>query len=493
MADMTLPNQGEGDLRVAQTLLTMPLASAEDIAAVQDRTVSGVYSRLRNLADAGWVKSVALGCSRRRVARYYLTEDGQAFLNCSGATWHQAGTLCRLLERMPSVEWLYPAAASIREFGQLRSFQWVDDVSFDAAVRYQRGWAALFWLGLLRSERGISDRLERFGNDLQDLADTDSSPLPSILCFVVEDRWQVELLRRVVGRFIVEDWVKIWCIADNSWYSTDYPLSSRGWVNQPVYLRRTTPGVWSRHVGTSLWSTEYGQDAARILHAVAEWPGMTIRLAKLVLGEGDSGRRAQKCCARLTELGLLERWQEKTRYRYRLSSRGMTLLANMDRTTSNGAWQQIKMDRWKNLDGFEVHEYGLLDVVEPFIAAGLPVASGWRDWEYLGSEGGIAPDALVFLQSDSYLPSWHYLEYERSARSPAPIARKLRGYDSPLRSNRWPVLVVCLNDLAEANFHRVGSRMRISMLTTTIERLSKHGPVGNPRCWSMYGRPRTIG
>ena len=65
------------------------------------------------------------------------------------------------------------------------------------------------------------------------------------------------------------------------------------------------------------------------------------------------------------------------------------------------------------------------------------------------------------------------------------ITDKLRGFDSPLRVNRWPLLVVCLNQRAEQIFHDVGEQMNILMLTTTLDRLKKHGPVGNPDCWRI--------
>ena len=171
----------------------------------------------------------------------------------------------------------------------------------------------------------------------------------------------------------------------------------------------------------------------------------------------------------------------------------MLLLADLDRASAGDAWRRIQMDRWATRDGFEVHEYGLLEVVQEFAAAGLVVAAGWRDWENLG-DSGIAPDAMVCLRYGPYGPGWHYLEYERSATSPSSVAKKLHGFDSPLlRSNDWPVLVVCRNAKAEENFQRRGLEKNLAMLTTTIPRFRKHGAVGNLRCWSRYGEPAAIG
>ena len=494
---MSLKNLGGGDLRVVRAVLQMPLASAGDIAAVQGRSASGVHTRLRGLSDETLgderlVESVALGCSRRRVDRYFLTEYGQEQFGISGAGWHQPGTLARLLERLTSVEWLYPAAAAIQDLGEFQTFQWVDGVSFDAAVRYEQGWAALFWAGLLRSEQVFKERLEQFGDDLLTLAAGADSPRPGLLCVVAADRWQVELALRVARRFGMEDWVRVWCITDESWHGAGVPLTSRGWVRQTAYLRTMSRGAWGKRVRNSLWAADGGQDAARILQAVAEWPGMPTTMARLALGESPSGRRAQNCCKRLTDLGLLDRWQDRGGYRYRSSTAGMKLLAGLDRASEADARRRIQLDRWAQRDGFEVHEYGLLEVVQSFAAAGLVVAAGWRDWENLGNSG-IAPDAMIYLRYGPHGPGWHYLEYERSARSPSAAARKLGGFDSPLRSNDWPVLVVCRTDLAERNFQQRGLETGIRMLTTTIPRFRRHRAVGCRDCWSRYGEPVAIG
>ena len=201
----------------------------------------------------------------------------------------------------------------------------MENCSFDAAVRYEHGWAVLFWSGLLRSEQVFKERLEQLGDDLLTLSAGNGSARPGLICLVAADRWQLELALRGARRYGMEDWVRVWCISDDSWHGAEVPLSSRGWVRQPVYLRTMSRSAWDNRVRASLWAVDGGEDAARVLRAAAEWPGMLISLAKLVLRESSSGRRAQNCCRRLTELGLLDRWQDGRAYRYRLSFPGMTL------------------------------------------------------------------------------------------------------------------------------------------------------------------------
>ena len=583
------------DRRVLEAIRDMPLATAADIQwAVQEQTEGRIRESIARLHDAGIVMdSVALGFLGPCCDRFFLTGDAQSALGIQGATWHQPGCLMRLLERLPAVEWLYPAAAQITDLGPYRQFQWVDAVAFDAAVRYEHGWIALSWVGILRSEKAVADRLKGLGGDLLDLACTDLHPRPGRLVFVVPDLWEAELVLRVAGRLRMEDWVTIWCVKDESWHGARRSTISSGWVNQPAYRRTDSWEAWQNRVRRSWFSEEgnmeprellnrvkpalrtamgnrhaadrwverarrelrkldqlreseeleklgkldkleelerlgkvnrvkdgiswlrsaqdalkQGQnlpeaaaivgrvagylkdpdppaDTARLLLGVAEGPGMSTGITQPVLGEGRTGRRAQRALLRMHDWGLLRRWRDGKKIRYRISWAAFQVLALMDRTSPESVWDAIQMARWDAGGRFETHEYGVMDVAAEFLAAGCMVANGWRDNEPMGYSGGIVPDAMVWLKQTPFQPGWHYLEYERSARTRARVTAKLTGFDSPLRVNIWPVLVVAADDDAEEFFHVVGEGMGIVMLTTTIERVGKVGPVGNGECWRI--------
>ena len=172
----------------------------------------------------------------------------------------------------------------------------------------------------------------------------------------------------------------------------------------------------------------------------------------------------------------------------------MELLANLDRVTANRVWERIQMDRWDNGTRFKPHEYGLLDIMEKLIIAGCPVAAGWREWQVMGSEGTIDPDALVSFRRTPFGPTQAYFEYERSAVDLGHITKKLRGYDAQRRrSNDWPVLFVCYNGQAEALFQEVGRQLGIRLLTTTLDRVKESPIVDDPDCWSHYGEKVAIG
>ena len=183
-----LEGMTKGEWESARSLIRMPLCGGEDQARLQGRNPSGVHASLRGLRKRGVITSVRLGCLRPQTDRSFLAYEGQRQLDPTFASWHQPAYLNRLLERLPSVEHLYPAAAGVTDLGAFRDWQWVDAVSFDAAVRYEQGWAVFFWVGPLRVESRFAERLVDLGEDLEDLAVGNARPRPSLLCCVVYDR-----------------------------------------------------------------------------------------------------------------------------------------------------------------------------------------------------------------------------------------------------------------------------------------------------------------
>ena len=225
-------------------------------------------------------------------------------------------------------------------------------------------------------------------------------------------------------------------------------------------------------------------DTARLLLGITEWSGMSTTFAQVVLGEGPTGRRAQRTLLRMLDWGMVGRWRDDKVMRYLVTREAFRVLAVMDRTNADAAWSTLRMDDWTSGRVSEPHQYGVMDVAAQFLAAGCPVAAGWRENLPMGYSGGIVPDWMVLLSTTPFLPGWHYGEYERSARDPNPVTKKLTGFDSHLRVNGWPVLVVSASDPAETVFHDVGARMGLQMLTTTIDRASTPGVVG-AGCWRL--------
>lgn len=575
--------------RVIRVLLLVPLISVEDLNPFLAQPTASVEKVLKRLMTLGMVHSVVLGCLRPSVERWCLTSEARQELCPSGTDGHQPGCLARLLERLTSVEFLYQVGGAIDELGAFREWEWFDDVSLDAAVRYENGWVPLFWVGLLRHESVLEERIEAFGGDLETLAYEDPHPLPSFLCFVVVRQWQVAMVHRVAGRFGIRDWVRVWCVDDGAWYGSANPKTSRGWVRQTGYRREMSHGRWETRYSNSLWapsylrdpirllkrvkktiaSTDHGDDAIRRLEAIngrildlygdretrkakppaemklatkdlrgaaaliedvargielmrpgddaaavlrrtvaflrvpgryrhfgklllmgTEFSGFTVTMGQSAVGETGADRGVQHCVTLLRDWGLMDSWKDGRKSRFRVSEAAFKVLSAMDRTKEPSSRLEIK--RWDDPSKVARHEYGLLDLVGQFMAAGCPVGPGWHRWHHLGDEGAIKPDATVYLVSGPYGSGWYYIEYELSARGPTRIRGKLRGFRSRRRTDDWPLLVVCVNNRAEQAFQQAAREMNIDIATTTVERLARYGAVGNAECWMADARPTVL-
>lgn len=253
---------------VLGSVFRMPLASAADIAADLGRDVSGVHAALRELKGKRLVDSASLGCLGHRLERFHLHPDYLESAGLAGATRHQPGSLNRFLARVPLVETFYPGFITLDALGGRTGFEWVDGAAFDAVVSYQEGWIILMWLGLLRSEGGIADLFERLGSGLESMAYGDPHRRPSLVCCMVPDRWQVELVLRVARRRGLEGWVGVWCVHDDTWQGAREFHESRGRVHQPVYRRTETYRAWENRAHLPQWSLPGNKDIGALLARV---------------------------------------------------------------------------------------------------------------------------------------------------------------------------------------------------------------------------------
>ena len=559
--------------QLVKFLVMLPLSTAGEIAALQALSRRLVDDRLHELEDLGIAESVVLGCWTTKVRRWSLTLSAQESMGIARASWHQPGCLARLLERITTVEHVYTLASQFTELGRFREWMWFDDVSIDAACRYEQGWVAFLWVGPLRLEVRLTELFEQLGCDLEPIALGHPSPRPSLICCLAWDRWQADMTLKVAKRIGIERQVRVWCVADETWHGAGQYQPSQGWIRQPAYKRVMTYEKWMDRVEGSLWSAEgtndpmkllkrvkpvltaapHGTEADRRVRAemrklernagpkekagairnvaetianeeegaeaaamlrrlalflgprdfsrnlaptlflVAKMPACTVATIQAVLGAKSDRSRAQNATAHLRDFGSMNGWADGRKHRYKITESAMKVLAPLDGTRPGKIWRRIEMKRWDNMDGFEQHEYGVADLVGQFLAAGCPWAAGWQIWESYGIEGAIRPDAAVYLSNSPFGPGWHYIEYERSARTPRRIRRKLSAYASLRREDNFPVLVVCATDLAERHFQEAGTAMDIGLVTTTIARLEKHGGVNNTACWRLGSQPVLLG
>ena len=175
-----------GGRRLLDLLAELPLATTRDLTALAGVGSSVTYKRLGELRDLGLLDSASLGWCCSLSMRWFLTDMALFVLSRLGTTWHQESSRCRLLERLPSVEWFYQVVSQIEDLGPFEAFHWMNGVSLDAVARYQHGWVALFWSGSFQSSDWISSRLGRLARDLREPVHLPGCALAWFACLCCE-------------------------------------------------------------------------------------------------------------------------------------------------------------------------------------------------------------------------------------------------------------------------------------------------------------------
>lgn len=486
-----LPFPKDSDLKwshydLLRLLGMMPYAGARELAGVMSRGHELMYRRLWQLSDRGYVAKVELGATRPQVARWFILPEGRDVLEPPDHIWHLDWSLSRVLEMLPQLETFYRAVAEQSpKLGKLVRFRWFRGAAWGAAALYEHGWVAFFWSGILQSEGRLRRMFNQLVTELENYNVRAGRCYPSVLCFVVSDAWQRELVTRVARDLSMDDRLQVWCVADGQVSGCREALEGHGWVGQVLDVKGLGRYSLGQRLANSPWSRPGGKILGRVLESVLEWPGLGSRFCSLATG--DDAKRIRTELGALADREYLRRYVSSGIYRYVMGRRGLDLLSRRDgvnafrqRRTTRG----VAVPDERNLGR---HEYGLMSMVEGFLAGGLTVAAGWRASDHLGV-GGIAPDAMVWLSSSPYGPGWHDVKYEPRGRVSSAVVQRILGCGSAGRPDRWPVLAVVRDERVEAVFHEVGREAKLRLLTSTVARLDEFPVLQHPRCWSMYGR-----
>ena len=121
-----------------------------------------------------------------------------------------------------------------------------------------------------------------------------------------------------------------------------------------------------------------------------------------------------------------------------------------------------------------------------FKLAGCPVAPGWQ-----AVDGQFRPDGVVWIKQGPYGPGWHYVVYATRAQKGSSIGRELEHALSEMRTERYPILVVCSSPQMEEVCWRLGTGKL--MLTASVSRIRSGQVAGSEgTAWMLYGKPVTI-
>ncbi len=500
--DAAFPASSLGLSRAAERcrslLLQAPLACVNDLTGLAGIGRSTITNGVLELEDAGLAKRHSLGWNRRLQSRWWLTPGGCVGLpGAEMGHWNEECNLARLLERLPLAENFYACAGAFPDLGGFDEFRWLARVSADAAINFDLGWAAFFWTGLAENRRDLEKRCGKFEQDMLQLSAAGVFSWPSAYVFVAVDCFQVESARQAAA---VHGWLPQfygWCCVHGCFEVAGQPAERRGWVFQVPPLSDLGGWSWEKRLESTMWQWRNGWGAAQLMNLLLSWPGMSRPALRRFLQEGPNNTWVKAYIRVMRKEGLLEEVEFGRQTRLGLSPKAVQLLRQLDGVSYSSMSRHVLSQSWQSGRRIRRHEDGIMDLMARFAEAELPTAVGWRYWEYLGGSGGLAPDGLVKLNQSPYGPGWAFVEYERSARSDARVRRKLNGFASERRSNRWPVLLVCWDDPVEEVYWDVGLDLGstwegIPLLTTTVERLEALGPL-HPECWLCYGEPAPLG
>ena len=472
--------------RVMPLVAEFPLGTVGDFSRLGRVDKSSVYAGLWDLHAQGLAEMETLGCTDRRSGRWWINGSGLDLLGLGGLAWHQEWSLRRLLSRLSSVEWFYRVVGDMDGFGPRRGFGWFGDAVWDAAVRFEGGWAAIFWSGVLQTERRVRKRFEKLVWDLDRFKVGGEAAWPGLLVFVVWDRWQGVVVRRAAEAFSLADRTQVVCVEDGGVAGASSMGPSTGWVFEQPGFRDVSGWSLKERAGDSLWSRERGNSGGRVMSFLAEWPGMNGGFGAALLGDLKGSKWFARVMRLLFDLGLAENVGSGKR-RYGLSGRGSWYLAGRDRVPWPFVPKESQVPSEDRLRRMETHVDGVYRVCRGFVEGGGRVVGGWRSRWAVGRQQ-VSPDGVVYLRESPYGEGWHYLEYERRARGAVRVSEKMKGYLSERRVDGYPVLVVARDEGAEGIFQALGRERGLRLVTTTVSRVDAVGVSGNDGCWSSYGR-----
>ena len=470
---------------IEDRLELFPLASGQNLDRFYREDVIARNRILAVLKLDGLVGGMDAGVTHRRRPRYWTVDRSRGRNRENPAPRHPT-LVHALLTHLALVESTYliiEAALRQNPRRTLQDLQWRFEPAIDVIARFNDGWLGFKWSGiwqglapLVRQMRGLVDNLQAWNRP-------GPLPFPGKLCFVVPDLWQAELVRRAVNTTAYEDMCLIH-VAGDGLIDANFDLSgSRGRPPRPDIGRWQRPPDRLDSLMFQLMENENARDPLRFMTTVEQWPGAvrpTVRnLTRL------NGKAAAAAEALLVSLDLV--WFTSAGG-FGAGRDWLSIAARRDLVWSGKPSRLFGREKVEKLQAgrYAKHEKGLSDLAGWFAAEGCPVANGWRFRDVMGKDGQLAPDAMIYVNSSPFGPTWFYVEYELSANSDHRVGRKCNGYRSETRSDDFPVLVVCRQKALRRFIDQGTSRMLIAPVED-VRRANVVGDAGT--VWLHEGRP----
>ena len=474
------------EILMAERVSRSPLASAANMAGMYGEDKSTCDRVLKSLEEKRLLKGADTGYSQRRQRRYWVVDPKSPDPAGMPQPEHPE-LISALLTRLILAESVYcivETALAAEPKRRLVDFQWRFDDAMDAQARFNDGWIAFQWSGVWQTRQMLAEKLENMFASLRASRPGGVTPLPGRICLVVPDAWQADLVRRVVSQLGLSERCLIHNASNNQTDGNHDLSNSRG---QPPRRDREHSNRRPDRLDSLLLGIVDQPDATALMRTamlVEQWPGALRGYIKNLTGL--NGGSTTSSLRQLIDLGVAWRTAQDG---YAPSKSWLAIAARRDRVWSGRPGDLFDPEKVAELYAGRIatHEEGIARLAGWFAAAGCPVAPGWRFRDIMGRQGQMAPDAMVLLKESPFGATWCYVEYERSATKPSKVQGKLRAYHSHLRSDDYPVLVVCRRK-AIPNFLRQGAGLR--MLIAAVEDVRQQNVTGETgTVWLQDGNP----
>ena len=494
---------------ILESLWMMPLASASDLSQFSKTPIAQGFGEwgppqcttmLTDLQNRGDVTCIGIGRTKRKQRRWFLTRLGvrrvqaihhgpidwqvteqglkflikriqmvEQFYHLAPVLWYRSD-VDKLRELYSNTNYAdYYGPLEIPDSMALEKFTWLRSSRIHAVAGYTHGLEIPFvWAGLQSTLKALAVKWgERFHGLALGHGECDwelEYRVPLFWAIIAADRMAGEMVKQGFGKDAPK--LVITCNGETlqSVREMDYPTCD---IREP----KTGPANLGIPERVPQWFEENekmqalnGVLATRVFEAIEQWP--CIRISHLAQAIRDSYRHIGNVTTTLERAGLVVRL-EGGLY---LTMAGLKLAAARDRVSYLTV--RARFGALLNEDGVHRrrlarHNLRVIRISLKIQREGMGVAAGWRYVLNWPDRTQVDPDAVVMV-SAAHGYEMHLLEYERSAKDPTRIQRKLIPYRTfydegiPLK-----MLLVCDFPEPERLFWSVGRGL--PMVTTTFD------------------------
>ncbi len=469
-------------LAIQLALWQQPLASVADLLARPDllwASKGTIKNRLGWMVERDYVGFVVRGWTQRAQQRFYLHTKGiWDVMDRLGVPLDWSVTepcLKRLLRQGPAVELLYEVAPVLwtsdvvhplwRQPMPMKRLRLISSGPIMAVAEYElrapgdanssRVLVVFAWYGIRPKRSRIPDELSRMlaQTDLQQEPSVESPPAPCGLVILAADRLAVLRARLELHADVPRAIVTLRNRSGDGVIEALRPAPDRGRL--PVVTRPAARIGSPEHLPDfvaidNVQSCLQTVSDYRILAALEEWSGCSERQWGKLAGDP---KEVGEVVPRYMEKGLVDRDDRLSLHPTGLVQEWAVERDRLARRRSRGRPGAERSGTGRRREHMRRHEEGLIELAIAFRRAGALVEPGWKLRLNLAGGTQIAPDLWALIPVGDGRAVWHAVEYERSAKTPQAIEKKLWPYRVAHQlGESVPMLMVCETERASARF-----------------------------------------